>query len=90
MAIDPGHGFAQGFVEGLIKLVMFACRHRHAHDALKQPRVLRQLGVVNLGDFVIAVVQVEQTDHQQAGQHQADDQGQGAPPDRSHEPCSTR
>ncbi|MNU00492.1 hypothetical protein D3C72_2436300 [compost metagenome] len=64
MAIDPGHGFAQGFVEGLIKLVMFACRHRHAHDALKQPCVLRQLGVVNLGDFVIAVVQVEQTDHQ--------------------------
>ncbi|MNY22260.1 hypothetical protein D3C86_1558600 [compost metagenome] len=90
MAIDPGNRFAQGLVERLIQLGVFLARHGHAHHTLQQPGILGQLGIVDFGDFVVAVMQIEHADHPQAGEHQADDQGQGATPDRGHRRSSTR
>jgi hypothetical protein len=69
---------------------VFLARQRHAHHALQQPSVLRQLRVVDFGDFMVAVVQVEHADHGKTGEHQADDQRQGAAPDRGHRRSSTR
>ncbi|MNG17817.1 hypothetical protein D3C84_1018340 [compost metagenome] len=90
MAVDLGCRLAQGLVEGLVQIGMFLARQGHAHDALQKTRVLGQLGIVDFGNFVVAVVQVEQADHCQASEHQANDQGQGATPDRGHRRSSTK
>lgn len=90
VAVKPGCGFAQGLVERLVKFGVLVASQRHAHDALQQPRVLGQLCVIYLGYLVVAVMQVEGAENHQAGEHQADDQGQGAASDRHHRRSSTR
>ncbi|MNQ87208.1 hypothetical protein D3C85_1024230 [compost metagenome] len=90
MPVDPGLRLAQGPIESLIQISMFFARQGHAHDALQQASVLGQLGIIDFGNFVIAVVQIEHADHRQTGEHKANDQGQGATPDRGHRRSSTR
>ncbi|MNC23558.1 hypothetical protein D3C75_715880 [compost metagenome] len=57
--------FAQGIVEGLIQRLTRALLYRHAHDALQQTRVLGQVRVIHLVNFVAAVVVV--IEREQAG-----------------------
>ncbi|MNY04888.1 hypothetical protein D3C86_1375910 [compost metagenome] len=90
VTIAARHRFTQCGIERPVQFGVFFARQWHAHDALQQARILRQLSVVNLGDFVIAVVQIEEAEHRQTGQQQADDQGQCAAADGSHQRSSTR
>ena len=90
MAIDLWLRFAQGLVERLIQLGVLLAGQRHAHHALQHPGVLGQLSVIDLGNFMVAVMQVEHADHGETGEHQANDQRQGATPDRSHRRSSTK
>ncbi|MNG30979.1 hypothetical protein D3C84_1167080 [compost metagenome] len=63
---------------------MFLAGQRHTHHTLEQACILGQLGIIDFGNFMVAVVQVEHADHGNTRQHQANDQGQGATPDRGH------
>ncbi|MNR27457.1 hypothetical protein D3C85_1447320 [compost metagenome] len=90
MTVDFGRCLPQRRIERLIQFGVLLARHRHAHHALQQPGILRQLGIVDLGDFVVAVMQVEYGDDQQAKKQQAEDQRERTPPDRTHRRSSTR
>ncbi|MNC49350.1 hypothetical protein D3C75_985240 [compost metagenome] len=83
-------GLAQGLVEGTVQLVTALLLHRQAHDALQQPGVLRQVGVVHLVNFVAAVVVVVQRQQPAADQQQQHHPPQGALAQRAHALRSTR
>jgi len=68
MSVNPGLGFPESLIERLIQLRVLGTRHRHTHYALQQACVLRQLRVVDLGDFVVAVMHIEEAEYRQTGQ----------------------
>ncbi|MNQ87970.1 hypothetical protein D3C85_1032150 [compost metagenome] len=83
-------GAAQGGVEGAVEAVPFGAGQRHVHHPQQQPRVLRQLGIVDLLDLMAAVAVIEVDDEQGAEQQQDHHQPQGAAAQRGHGWPSTR
>jgi len=81
---------AQRLVERLVQRLPVLLVHGQAHHPLQQASVLRQMGIVDLGDFMAAVVVVVQRQQTAADQQQQHDPPQRALAQRTHARPSTR
>ncbi|MNN30556.1 hypothetical protein D3C81_1442080 [compost metagenome] len=83
-------GVAERLLEGTVERLAVAAGQRHAHHALQQAGVLRQVGVVDFRYLVAAVEVVVEGDGQGAEGQQEHHHEQRAAAQRGHALPSTR
>jgi len=90
VAAPSATGLPQRFVESAVHVVTRAALHRHAHDPLKQARILGEMRVIHFVNFMAAVVVVVEHQQASAGQQQEHDPPECALTQRTHALPSTR